>query len=156
MNQQPQIPSTTNQNFNNSYNQKKWNENRIVGYPNKPEFTRESLPQQEDMLYQFLDFIQKHYADEQLNLDTIAKAMSMSQKQLHRKVKQFVNQSPISYLRAYRLQKSIELLVNSNVLSISEIAYRVGFSDPNYFSRVFSTTFDQTPSEYRKKVTKEP
>jgi len=151
MNRQFEIQPAPNKNFDYTYNRAYRSENRKTIFSGAQEFTKEDLPQQDDTFFKFLDFIQKHYSDDQLNLGVLAQAMYMSKMQLYRKVKQFVNQSPINFLRAYRLQKSIELLANTDVLSISEIAYRVGFSDPNYFSRVFSTTFDQTPSEYRKK-----
>lgn len=126
--------------------------NLKVVYLGAPEFTKENLPQQEDVIYQFQKLIQERYADDRLDLETIARELMLSQIQLYRKVKQFVNQGPISYLKAYRLQKAIELLANTNALNISEIAYRVGFTDPNYFSRVFSSKFGQTPSAYRKKT----
>ena len=152
MNWQPQIQASTNQQFSFSDDLTDREGKSKVVYLGTPEFTKENLPQQEDVLYQFQDLIQKRYTDDQLDLDTIAKEMCLSQIQLYRKIKQLANQSPINYLRAYRLQKAIELLANSNALSIADIAYRVGFSDPNYFSRVFSANFGLSPSDYRKKA----
>jgi len=148
MNRQFDIPLTANKNFDYAYNSLDWKENNQSVFPITQEFTKENLPQQEDIFHQFQQFIQANYSDDQLKLSTIACALCISQVQLYRKVKPFVNSSLINYLRAYRLQKSTELLANSNVLSIAEVAYRVGFNDPNYFSRVFTATFDQTPSEY--------
>lgn len=152
MTYQPQYQAVNNSKIRVLPNAQNQNNNLKVVYLGAPEFTKENLPQQEDIIYQFQNLIQARYADDQLDLETMASSLMLSQVQLYRKVKLFVNQGPIAYLKAYRLQKAIELLANSNVLNISEIAYRVGFTDPNYFSRVFSSRFGQAPSAYRKKV----
>ena len=50
-----------------------------------------------------------------------------------------------------RLLKAEELLKDPS-LNISQIAYDIGFSDPNYFSRLFTKAYDLSPSEYRNKL----
>jgi AraC-like DNA-binding protein len=52
------------------------------------------------------------------------------------------------FVRSIRLSKAKELLKNSE-LTISEIAYETGFSEPGYFTKTFSKEFNMTPSEYR-------
>ena len=54
------------------------------------------------------------------------------------------------FIRSIRMNKARELLSNPN-LSINEVAYDSGFSNPNYFSRVSSKTFGMSPTEYRSK-----
>ena len=52
-------------------------------------------------------------------------------------------------MRMLRMKKAMELL-NTTELNISEIAYDLGFSDPNYFSRTFQQVYGKTPSSIRK------
>ena len=59
--------------------------------------------------------------------------------------------SGTDYIQLLRLKKSIELMADQNN-TISGIAYEVGFSDPNYFSKVFKKVYKLTPSDYRKQL----
>lgn len=108
------------------------------------------LSKEEQIFKVFETLIQEYYHTSQLKLKDFAQKMHLSQAQLYRKVKALTNQSPITYLRLYRLGKAKELLEYSPSLSISEIAYQVGFNDPNYFSRTFSAFFGMTPSTMRQ------
>lgn len=73
----------------------------------------------------------------------------LSQPQLYRKIIALTGKSPALFIRSIRLYKALELLKKSN-LNISEIAWEVGFKDPNYFSRAFQKEFGRPPSEFRK------
>ena len=55
--------------------------------------------------------------------------------------------NPVDLVKEIRLNKSIELIKNSD-MSISEIAFAVGFKDSGYFSKCFRKKYDQTPREY--------
>jgi len=79
----------------------------------------------------------------------LAKKMNMSEVQLYRKIKALTDKSTAIFIRSARLAKGKELLQTTN-LNVSEIAYEVGFDDPNYFSRTFSQEFGVAPSEIRK------
>ncbi|MBN8712135.1 MAG: hypothetical protein BGO12_23005 [Verrucomicrobia bacterium 61-8] len=56
---------------------------------------------------------------------------------------------PLKYVRGLRIDRA-KLLLNDTILSVSEIAYRVGFSDPVYFSELFRKITGSPPSEYWK------
>jgi AraC-like DNA-binding protein len=56
------------------------------------------------------------------------------------------------FVRSVRLGKAVDLLRNSDY-TVTEVAYETGFSDPGYFTKVFSKEFSMTPSEYRSKFT---
>jgi len=71
----------------------------------------------------------------------------MSNTQLFRKLKALTNLSANQLIRFVRLGKAKELLRNSS-LTIAEIAYQTGFSDPSYFSRIFSREVGMTPTEF--------
>lgn len=83
-----------------------------------------------------------------LSADFICRKMGMSNTNFYRKLKALTNLSLVHYIRKIRLLKAKELLLHSQ-LNITEIAYEVGFSDPKYFSRIFSETFQQSPSDFR-------
>lgn len=62
-----------------------------------------------------------------------------------------LRKSPVEYLNEYRLNKSVELLTNTDK-SILEIAYDTGFSNSSYYTEIFGGRFGCTPSQYRKRA----
>jgi AraC-like DNA-binding protein len=73
----------------------------------------------------------------------------MSVSQLNRKLKALVDQPAGTFIRSIRLQRSAELL-NQTDKTISEICYEVGFNDQAYFSRAFKKQYGKSPSAFRK------
>lgn len=100
----------------------------------------------------FLDklrqFIVDNIDDTQLSTERICQAMGMSKANIYRKLKALTNLSLSHFIRQIRLHKAQELLLDPE-FNISEVAYAVGFADPYYFSRIFSETFQQSPSQFR-------
>ena len=72
-----------------------------------------------------------------------------------RKVKQLTGKKPIDLLKSYRMKKAKDLLSTSD-LTISEIAYKVGFSLPNSFSRAFKKEYGVTPTSFAKQKEVQP
>jgi AraC-like DNA-binding protein len=68
--------------------------------------------------------------------------------QLYRKIKALMGYNVNDYILTVRLQKAKFLLLHETD-SISDIAFKTGFSSPAYFSTVFKSKFSMTPSEYR-------
>ena len=99
-------------------------------------------------LKKVLEKLEENYSNAEFLIPDLCKALQMSHTQFYRKLKAVTGKTPSQQLRAFRLQKAMGLIKNSE-LSISEIAYKVGFSDPNYFSRTFHDTFGRPPSEFR-------
>lgn len=81
----------------------------------------------------------------------LARQCEMSVRTFNRRFKSATGKSPLQYLQEVRLGVARELLQNSN-LSISEIAYRVGYQDVGHFSLLFKKLFAATPHEYRMTV----
>ena len=77
--------------------------------------------------------------------------MHMSRMQLHRKLKAVSDRTSSNYIRSYRLHKSKPQLSDLN-LTISEVAWAVGFNDVNYYSKSFQKEFEMSPSEYRAQL----
>ena len=97
----------------------------------------------------FSKIIQDNLEDEYFSVEKMAELLLMSRVQLFRKLKNTTGKSPSVHLSEARLIKSRELLKDS-AKTISEIAYQVGFSDPNYFSKAYKKQFGNKPSEDRK------
>lgn len=71
----------------------------------------------------------------------------MSRVHLYKKLLSLTGKTPIEFIRSIRLQRAAQLLQKSQ-LSVSEIAYQVGFNNPKYFSKYFKDEFKVLPSAY--------
>lgn len=95
------------------------------------------------------ELIQKNLDDSSFTVEILAEELHISRVQLYRKTKAVLGITISDYIQNIRLEKSKELLIGDNNLSIADIAYSVGFSSPNYFSTAFRNKYDQTPNEYK-------
>ena len=75
--------------------------------------------------------------------------MGLSQSQLYRKIKALTDLSTAGFIRNVRLTKGKHLLETTD-LTVSEVAYEVGFTSPNYFSDAFLEMFGARPTDMRK------
>ncbi len=98
---------------------------------------------------EFTSIIESNLSNEDLSVDDIYKGLGISKIQLYRKTKALLGFNVNDYILSVRLQKAKYLLINED-LSISEIAYKVGFSSQAYFSTVFKSKFSVTPSEFKE------
>ena len=78
----------------------------------------------------------------------MAAEMGVSERQLQRKLKALIGHTPSDYLRAYRLQQSLEQLREGN--SIGEVAKAVGFTSQSYFTTCFKAQFGTTPKQFQQ------
>lgn len=97
----------------------------------------------------FIASVNDHIADSELSVEDIGNEMYLSRVQLYRKVKALTGKSPMEIIREERLRRGYQLLSDSS-LSISEIAYRVGFSSPSYFTKCFKDMFGKSPTDVQK------
>ena len=84
-----------------------------------------------------------------LSVHDLGEAVHLTRTQVFRKVKALTGLSPTLYIRSLRLQHARHLL-ETTALNVSEIAYDVGFNDPNYFTRAFVEVYGQTPTQVRE------
>ncbi|MDD2534483.1 MAG: response regulator [Eubacteriales bacterium] len=100
-----------------------------------------------DMITAARAFIDEHYAGN-ISLESVAESIALSAPYLSRLFSSQIGKTFIDYLTDLRIAKACQLLREGR-LSIKEISSAVGYSDPNYFSRIFKRVISQTPSEYR-------
>ena len=96
-----------------------------------------------------VDFIDEHYMDEDISLNTAANVANVSSNHFSALFSQNMGQTFIEYLTTLRMNKAKELLRCTGMRS-SEVAGEVGYKDAHYFSYLFKKTQGMTPSEYRK------
>ena len=80
-------------------------------------------------------------------LDDVSSQVNISPYYFSKIFKEETGENFIEYLTRVRIDKAKELLVDANV-SVKEAGIQSGYSDPNYFSRIFKMQMDMTPSEY--------
>nr|WP_281067883.1 helix-turn-helix domain-containing protein [Cohnella thailandensis] len=100
------------------------------------------------------DYIEEHYAEEKLSLQDLCRHTLMSASYFSLFFKQTTGETFIEYLTRVRLEKAKELLLTTS-LKFYEIAARVGYADPNYFSILFKKHTGSSPRDYREKQAKE-
>lgn len=98
-----------------------------------------------------LQYIQAHYSDP-LTLPQIAHIAGLSPNYFSSLFKKEMGSSFLDYLNRYRIEKSMELLLNTS-LKTYEIAWKCGFSDEGYFGKTFKKYTGKTPNEYKKTCT---
>ncbi|QEM08926.1 response regulator [Mucilaginibacter rubeus] len=104
-----------------------------------------SMPSIErDFITRVRSAVESHLNEEGYSADQLARDMGLSRTQLHRKLKDLINQSPGELIRIIRLQYAHDLL-QRRVATVAEVAYMVGFSSPASFSASFSRHFGFAP-----------
>jgi len=98
----------------------------------------------------FVAYIENNYHRQDFQVSELCDELNLSRSQLYRKAKALIGQTIGDYIQTIRLAKAEELLKKGNS-SISEIAYQVGYSSPEYFSTVFKNKFGTIPSKYAAK-----
>ncbi|MEL6810963.1 MAG: response regulator, partial [Bacteroidota bacterium] len=99
----------------------------------------------------FISRIQSFALDktQKASVENLLKEIPMSRTQLHRKVKQLTGMSITAYLNHIKVEKAKNLLSHTE-LTVSEIAFELGYEDPKYFSRLFKKRTSKSPSSYKE------
>lgn len=104
------------------------------------------------VIWKMTGFIHEHY-DSKITLNDIASAGAVCRSRCCTLFGKYVGQTPNTYLMRYRMQKSFEMLRETN-RSITEIAITCGFHSASYFSYVFRREVGLIPQDYRKQMNK--
>ena len=103
----------------------------------------------QDFILKLAGIVERHLDDTAFNITRFTQEAGVSRTLLHLKLKKLVNLSASEFIRTIRLRKATELLEKTDY-SVSEIAYKVGYSDANYFSRSFKEMYHVNPTEYKQ------
>lgn len=97
-------------------------------------------------LKQLQTIIQKNISDSEFGVEDMGQQIGLSRVQLYRKVKAMTGSSVVDLLRKARLAKARRLL-ETRSMSVSEVAYEVGFSAPSYFTKCFKEEYGMLPGD---------
>ena len=98
-----------------------------------------------------MNILEKNYADPQFGVKDLTERLNISYTVIYKKFVSLTGLPPVRFIQLYRLQIAKKILESStNNIIVSEIAYRVGFNDPKYFTRCFVKQYTQTPSSFFK------
>lgn len=92
------------------------------------------------------EVVLEHLSDTEFMVDNICAQLGVSYPVLYRRLKNLTGRTPVDHIKEIRLRKAEELL-RTGVYNVSEVAYMTGFSQPNYFSKVYKRFFGYSPNE---------
>ena len=96
----------------------------------------------------FKEVVESRLENSDVSVEDLAADMNLSRVQLYRKVKSITGSSPVELLRSARLKRAYQLLITTD-MSVSEVAYAVGFTAPSYFTKCFKEEYGMVPGEAR-------
>jgi DNA-binding response OmpR family regulator len=94
-----------------------------------------------------IGYVDKNVSNEDITVESLAAHLLMSRTNVYRKIKALTGQSATEFIRLVRLKMAIKLL-ETGKYHISEIAYKVGFTSPSYFTKCFKDQYGKSPSEF--------
>ncbi len=106
----------------------------------------------ETFIKDLMAFMEENISNETLMVEDLAEAMSMSRTVFYKKIKSLLGISPVDFIKDIRVKRAVQLIHASDNMSLAEIAYECGFSDPNYFSKCFKKQMGMTPSKYKESM----
>ena len=127
----------------------KWRGDK-TGTKLKPQVAEvEITPLDQQFVEQATAFVEQNLDNEALSVETLSEALNVSRVHLYKKMLSLTGSTPSEFIRTIRLRRGEQLLRQSQ-LSVSEIAYKVGFNHPRYFTKYFKEMYGMMPSQYKE------
>ena len=104
-----------------------------------------------EFLSKVIEVAEKNISNADFNTETFASEMFLSRSQFHRKLIALTGQGPGEFLRTIRLKRAAALILEKK-LSVTQIAFEVGFNSPSHFAKAFRQLFNCLPTEFTGKV----
>jgi signal transduction histidine kinase/ligand-binding sensor domain-containing protein/DNA-binding response OmpR family regulator len=101
----------------------------------------------EKLIQNAIKCVENKIADPDFSVEELSHELGMSRVHLYKKLQALTGKSPLEFIRSIRLQHAAQLLEKSQ-LTVSEVAYKVGFNNPKYFAKYFKEEFQVLPSAY--------
>lgn len=102
----------------------------------------------ERFMNKVLEVIEKNMSNTEYSIEDLSRDAAVSRVSLYRKINSITGSSPTDFVKSIRLKKAAELLKQGE-LSVTDIAYSVGFSSPSYFTQSFKKMFGILPNKYK-------
>ena len=103
----------------------------------------------EEFLREVMSWLGENIENSELTIDQLASHLGVGRTTMYNKLKSLTGKSPVELIKEYRITKA-QMLLRTGQFSVSEVAYKVGFSDPGYFSRCFREQYHMSPAEFLK------
>lgn len=101
----------------------------------------------EKLIRKALEYTETNISNPDFSVEELSRELGMSRVHLYKKLSSLTGKTPIEFIRVIRLKRAAQLLEESQ-LTVSEIAYEVGFNNPKYFRKYFKDEFGVLPSQY--------
>jgi signal transduction histidine kinase/ligand-binding sensor domain-containing protein/DNA-binding response OmpR family regulator len=106
-----------------------------------------------ELLTKLIEIIENNMHETEFDVKTLADEAGLSRMQLYRKLKALINKTPHELINTFRMERAAQILIQKQ-MTVSEVAYEVGFNTPKYFSRCFKEQFGMLPTKYIKEHSK--
>ncbi|MDR7130595.1 transcriptional regulator GlxA family with amidase domain [Algoriphagus sp. 4150] len=103
----------------------------------------------DDAIHKVQEYVERHYQD-QLNLEMLADIANLGHRTFQRRFKNATHHTVIVYIQKIRVEAAKKFL-EQETLTVSEIMYEVGYTDPEAFRKIFKRETDLSPMQYRTK-----
>lgn len=111
---------------------------------------REMTQTDKEFLRRCTESVNRHISDESYSHQTMMNEVGASHATLYRKLKALTGMDATSFIRSIRLRAACQILSEEPTIRIGELALRVGYSNPKYFSTCFKKDFGMSPKEYQE------
>ena len=105
-------------------------------------------PVDEQFMKQALESVEKNISNADFSVEDLSRDLYMSRVSLYKKLLSITGKTPLEFIRVMRLKRGAQLLLKSQ-MSVSQVAYEVGFNNPKVFTKYFKEEFNVLPSQYQ-------
>ena len=115
----------------------------------KPQIKEVSITNMDEKLVRdATNYVEENLGNSDISVETMAEALAMSRVHLYKRLTAVTDLTPSEFIRQIRLRHAEQLLRKSQ-MTVAEVAYKVGFNNPRYFSKYFKEMYGMIPSEYK-------
>jgi signal transduction histidine kinase/DNA-binding response OmpR family regulator/ligand-binding sensor domain-containing protein len=135
------------------FREKIWHQEEISEDTESDNYENYLVKKDIQLLEKINTVIEENLQNSDFNIDAIAETLGLSRSAFFKKLKSLTGLAPVDLIKEIRLNKSIELLKNTD-MTVSEIAFEVGFKEAGYYGKCFRKKYNQTPTEFMSKYRK--
>ncbi|MGL1885789.1 MAG: ATP-binding protein [Reichenbachiella sp.] len=128
----------------------KLRERLLKDYITKPKEELNIATPDQQFLADFTSIIESKLDEDEFSAEFLARELGMSHSVVYKKIKALTGLTIVEFIRDFKLKRAA-LLLTKYQMTVTEVCYKIGFSDRRYFSRLFKAKFEMTPSDYIKK-----